>query len=338
MSTSTITPSFLSQIDLSASPNPKLQAGLTYNSDHEVTIKPEIAAALDPEVAATCSGLLSADRLSEANSLAGCGHLHPVLSYCPDKHDAVAAVAVCHKPLLHRYCGTPESGTAKFAYYNEDLYDHLIHSCFDVLIFTLPVSGRGSRWDCVDGRNKFQEFIHEIERGFAEWRTDGWRWIASFSSNPDYTEFRVIHQGERLPHWPTLQAAWRRIAGNSANISIRTYDGKDEDTQREGMRVAHSGFLSYWAGDYDRLAVSKEFEGEDLTQLYGAFRGFAKASIPKGEPVTCDTCGKEHVPGNGLLLTASELAEGFDHIRTPGYGQRRRHHFGNMVRTHAPPS
>lgn len=306
-----------------------LQHGLIYDSEGRVQVKPEIAADTCPDVLALINRLLAAGRRSEANSIAGCRHIMNVTSYCEHNHEAEYGATICQKPLLHQLCSIPRSRVAKFAYEHPDLHAHVLRSVFQVLTFTIP--------DCTShaaARTKFTRFVAALDLD----EFHGWQWLWAYADQG--VAFYAIHEGGRLPYWPELNALWHRIAGPSATLHVRTFDGRDGDNQRDGLLLANSGFRAYWAavehGDVDPLVYSLMMCGEDLTTLYGAFRGF-KPTIADNDTANahdtvlpappelpiCLQCGKRHVAAHGTIQgTKQELGKRFDHIRPTSYGQR----------------
>ena len=321
-----------------------LQHGLVYDSDGHVQVKPEIAAEQEPRVLARVARLIAAGRHSEANSIVGCRHIQNVTSYCSD-HEAEHAPVICNKPLLHEVCAATKSRIAKFSHEHLELHAHLLQSRFQVLTFTMPPSSTLAIGMTL-ARERFSRFVAGLE--LSEFH--GWQWLWGYA--PDSTTFFAVHEGGGLPAWPELNARWRRIAGPDATLRVRTFDGRDGDTQRDGLTLANSGFRAYWdavaAGSIDPLVASENLRGQDLTTLHGAFRGFAGTvdHDPDADDATdadsgpssdaeshlpiCLRCGKRHVAAHGtMLLTKAELGQRFDHIRPPSYGQRRKWTYRN---------
>jgi hypothetical protein len=303
---------------------PTLQHGLTRDdSTGRIQIKPEIAAELEPKTLARANRLLAADRASEANSLAGCSHIHNVTSHCAAGHEAEHSPVVCGKPMLHEPCAAPKARISKFRYEHPRLHAHLAQSSIQVFTFELPDAPGDRRSSMVRGRELFRRFANTFDG------EHGWQWLAAFTPRFDGTMFHVIHEGDRLPYWPELNALWKRIAGPAATLRVRTYDDRDGDTQETGLRLANSGFVAYWESVGAReLELSAEFRNEDLTALYGTFRGFEHGdgeTIEEDAPElpTCSVCGRRHIRQH-MLATVRELAERFDHIRPTSYGQRQR--------------
>lgn len=302
---------------------PTLQHGLARDADNRIHIKPEIADELDPKTLARANRLLAAGRNPEANSIAGCGHIHNVTSQCAAGHEAEHAPVVCGKPMLHEPCASSKARVGKFRYEHPRLHAHLMQSSIQVLTLGLPDLPGDKRSSLARGRELFR-LLASRQSG-----DHGWQWLAAFAPGFDGTVFHAVHEGDRLPYWPELSAQWRRIAGLGATLRVRTYDGRDGDMQEVGLRLANSGFVAYWDAVKGReLELSAEFRDEDLTALYGAFRGFEHgdgedATAAPTELPLCSVCGQQHIRQH-MLATVRELSARFDHIRPTSYGQRRR--------------
>jgi hypothetical protein len=296
-------------------------------------IKPEIAAKLPPRLLTRAEALLVKDRASEANSIAGCRHIQNVTSFCASNHEAEHAPVVCGKPLLDEACATPKARLAKFQYESPDLYAHLMGGKFQVLTLTIHHDTERTperlHKNTTEGRVYFAKFI----AGFKG--RHGWKWLPGFSEDFHDTVFYAIHVGSSLAPQPMLQEWWRYRAGRSATLRIKTFDGKDGDKQKDGLLLAHSGFVNYWrkvlqSENMPELEISQAFRDEDLSVLYGYFRGFTLGTEPDPDPFVpiCTVCGKPHIRQH-MLMTIEELSGRFDHIRPPSYGQRRRRLYNN---------
>jgi 5-methylcytosine-specific restriction endonuclease McrA len=328
---------------------PKLQKGLTHDTQGHIIPRPSVAAMLNQGESTTIDGLIAAGRLSEANSVLACQRARNPLSHCPDNHEIDAPAIRCVKPMLHEACATPSARTANFRYNHAALHKHLSHprTSFQVLIFTIRrpyvPSDHELHTQTVEGREAFHRFTEQFEGAH------GWQWLFGSDEGLRDTVFHVIHEGDKLPPWPTLNAMWRRIAGEGASLTCHTYDGKDGDTQEEGLRIANSGFVNLWRYGRDRvLGISEAFRKEDLTALYGTFRSYTP---PDGEAVTeaakpelpfCSKCGRQHIPWKGAPLVFPEELQPFDHIIPHDYGQRRKWATHAAMETgsgcHAPPT
>lgn len=308
----------------------KLQHGLTHDDQGRLCVKPEIAVKLAPRVLARADALLYAERTSEANSLVACRHVHNVTSFCAEGHEAECGPVLCGKPLLHEECATPKARVSKFIHEHPELYAHISENRFQVFTLTVPQQSVRTpeqlRSDIAIGRTAFKKFTRKFNGGHR-----GWYWLAGFSENLRDTKMYAIHIGSTLPQQPTLLAMWRKAAGPNADLRLRTFDGRDGDTQKVGLELAHSGFVNYWMyvlkmDDDLELRVSEAFRDEDLSALYGRFRGFApQASTAITEPFTptCSICGRLHIRQH-MLGTIEELSQRFDHIRPVSYGEKER--------------
>ena len=320
---------------------PRLQHGLTHDDHGLLVVRPEIRAKLPPRIDALATRLLDADRVSEANSLVACKNAHKVTSFCAAGHEAEAAPIRCGKPLLHEDCAMPSARIAKFRHEHPALHRHLSdpRTAFQVLTFTIPrPDSRDHRCRMVEGRELFRRFAGTFKGDH------GWQFLIGFGDGRRDTVFYALHAGDKLPPWPAINAQWQRIAPAGSTVRVRTFDGKDGDSQEDGLKLANSGFLNYWRGlAGQELAISDEFRGEDLTALYGSFRGFeaimGDESPDAPELPRCSVCGVRHVAGHALpLMFIEELGQRFDHIRPPTYGQRGRRRAIDGDASHAPPS
>jgi hypothetical protein len=306
-----------------------LQHGLTRDLDGRVRVKPEILAKLSPRLQVRTEALLAQDRKSETNSIAGCRHIQNVTSFCAHNHEAEHAPVICGKPLLHEECATPKSRVSKFEYDSPALHAFLMAGKFRVLTFTIPHTSERTpeklHRNLVCARQSFAKFIKRVHG------RNGWKWLSGFSENFTDTVFYAIHAGTSLPPQPVLEQLWRwESSERGATVRIKTFDGRDGDTQTKGLQLAHSGFVNYWLkvlkdGKLAELAISEAFRGEDLSVLYGFFRGFESAEPQAdAEPFLpkCTVCGEFHIRQH-MLMTIDELCARFDHIRPTSYGQRK---------------
>jgi hypothetical protein len=327
---------------------PKLQKGLTHDAAGHVVPLPRVAALLNVGEHITIDGLIATGRLSEANSVLACQRARNPLSNCPENHEIDAPPIRCVKPMLHEACATPSARVANFCYNHAALHKHLSdpRTHWHVLTFAIrrpqAASDSGLHTEAVEGREAFRRFTEQFDGA-----VHGWQWLIGFSEGLQDTVFLAVHEGP-LPPWPTLNAQWQRIAGKDASLRCRTIDGKDGDTQEEGLKYANSGFVNlYRCGRGRLLGISEAFHKEDLTALYGTFRSYTPpdgeaAVVEPRELPRCGVCGKRHVPWHGAPLLFPEELDAFDHIIRHDYGQRRRWSALADVETsaaaHAPPS
>jgi hypothetical protein len=313
-------PALNTPIHLADPDRPYLQHGLEYDEQGQVRIKPEIEAKMLPREITRTYALIAAGRLSEANSIVGCGRICKPLSECPDAspHEVKAARTVCDKPLLHEGCARAKRRLAKFVCAHPGLARFLLCNRFQVFTFTIP----GDQWARTgqeDFHRRFVAFTKQFEAGHA------WARNVSLSAANGNVEGRVIHYSKhKLPGWPVLQAMWQKVAPPGSTLHIHTYDGHDGDLQEKGLLYAMTGFESYWTMPQrpDELKLSEEFRDYDLTSLHGDFRAFEDEEPLDTPPIKCGTCGKDHVSAlHRPMGTYEELqGRGYGRIIMPTYG------------------
>jgi hypothetical protein len=325
-------PSLNTPITLADPDRPYLQHGLEYDEQGSVRIKPKIEAKMRLSEIARVHALIAAGRLSEANSITGCGRICKPLSECPEvsPHEVKAARTVCDKPLLHEDCARAKRRLAKFVCAHPELAEFLISSRFEVLTFTIP----GNQWTRASQEDLHRRFVaftkQFVEDDPGRVVNHSWARSVSLSATDGNVEGRVIHHSEKkLLGWPALNAMWKKLSPPGSTLSIRTYDGHDGDTQEKGLLYAMTGFEAYWmVSDAmkltprpDPLKLSEEFRDYDLTSLHGGFREFENEEPLDPPPLKCATCGKDHVSAlDRPLMTYEELEERYGRIIMPTYG------------------
>lgn len=342
-----------------------LQRGLCRDESGALRVRPDIEAKLRPETKRTADFLLFEHNTAAANAVVGCGNLVKVREQCSFGHVAHVASIFCDKLFLCDRCATPKARVRMFRYEHPYIYQHLMSTAFSVLTFTIKhdsaADGAESRIRMDNAKELFQAFYEKVDV------KSGWYFFPAFQADADrrftYTKFFAIHAHSprellirKLPGWPTLDAAWKSIAGSSAEIRIRLFDGKGEDKQLEGLKLALSGFVDYYkaiGNDTARLVeFAKAFAKYPSSTPYGFFRGFdgreetlrvqhalkdhkenpQEVDLDEdGEehhhPTFCEDCGKPMMKTpDSALTTVEDLAHKgfrvlFGHSDKPTYGR-----------------
>jgi hypothetical protein len=326
-------------------------------------VRPDLESKLmeDDKLFNRITHLLMQRRESEANALIACNNLHKILEHCPDWHEASVATAWCAKMFLCERCATAKHRIRRYRYDHPYIYEHLLRNKFSVL--TLMIEGETSdptqaRSRLEAAQQKFKQFTEIIGPD------DGWILLVAFSWDQDDTEewfqrvkFYAIHEGSKLPAWPTLNAQWKSLAGPDAHLKVKLFDDRDGDDAHKGLHQAFSGFEQFQEtiegiSGWFELDVSQAFRNYDTITPYGKFRGFdgrvekerIQVARENGEepqpidlcadahehehPVTCGDCHKPLVSDltHRMMSTTEILATGarlfFGHSRTRIYGQR----------------
>jgi hypothetical protein len=338
----------------------KLQHGLCYDSEGKLRVKPEIEQALSPEREAIANRLLDLGESTQANAFIACGLLQKIHGICDDEvtgewHDAYITSTFCNKLFLCAPCSRPKSRVRKFRNDYPYLFQHLIRSTFHVMTFTIadgpstdPIELHPRMVQAVDKCRRFADFV-DGDRPRSE---SGWKFLAVMSFTE--TKFYAIYQGPKLPGWPALNAEWQAIAGPGATFRCKMFDGKDEDNQRKGLELAHSGFVDYHihVQGTNRIPFALDFTDFDTSLTLGLFRGFdvreekrrATQAVDEDSlepslvelcddgfehavPIACSRCGKpiKHSPLLPMMTVNEILAKGariyFGHSVKPIYAK-----------------
>lgn len=282
----------------------RLQRGLCMDAEGAVRIRPDLESKISAPTLDMGIQLLVQGMNSAANAIVACQNLYKTHQECPQGHERHATVIRCGYEFFCRTCSSPKMRVSKFRHEHPYLHNHLMTSTFQVVSVIFPEMDR-----CVKRADYEQARI--VLHQLMDLHPGGWFEALAFHFDEESSclfpavKYNFIYQGPKLPAWPQLNAEWKRIAGAGGVIKVRTFDGRDGDTQDKGLQLAFDGMEGYWdtiedenADSASAIDVADDFAKFSKYMAYGDFRGFEARAEAEGralhqEPESTDICGAD---------------------------------------------